>query len=261
MKRPSRIQNVPARPPTSKTRAGQTERPGPKKANPVGKAHAGTRPAAVPKDPIQQARQDAAAAEADVIRISRAHLATLMASPPRQRMAHLTDPELTAADRTELENSLRAVLPRRAPVKAAPSTAPAYLRRLLRGCGYKCAVTIVLLTVGALLAGTAWHNTGKRMVGSNTTWTVDWRLPDGDRIPIEERGGEEVSHMTGQTAAGLVETVRITPEDSPVANWAFDVTPGRLLTGLITERGVCPATTEGLARLYGREPAPEIEHA
>ena len=179
MKRPSRIQNVPARQPTSKTRAGQTERPGSKKANPVGKAHAGTRPAAVPKDPIQQARQDAAAAEADVIRISRAHLATLMASPPRQRMAHLTDPELTAADRTELENSLRAVLPRRAPVKAAPSTAPAYLRRLLRGCGYKCAVTIVLLTVGALLAGTAWHNTGKRMVGSNTTWTVDWRLPDG----------------------------------------------------------------------------------
>ena len=72
-------------------------------------------------DPILQARQAAAAAEAEVAKISRAHLGTLMASPPRVRMAHLTDPELTPADRTELEHSVRAALPRSAPVTSAPS--------------------------------------------------------------------------------------------------------------------------------------------
>jgi methylthioribose-1-phosphate isomerase len=85
--------------------------------------------------------------------------------------------------------------------------------------------------------------------------TIDWSLADGDRIPIEERGGEEVSHLTGLTAGGDSATIQITPPGSPVANWAFDVTPARLLTGLITERGVCPATTDGLARLYDRKTA------
>jgi hypothetical protein len=177
MKRPSRIQKVPTRASADIKRTAKW--PAPQKADPVGKAHAKSRPAAAPVDPIVQAQRDAAAAEAEVAKISRAHLATLMASPPRQRMAHLADPELTPADRTELEHSVRAALPRRAPVKAAPSTAPVYLRRLLRACGYKCAVTTVLLAAGGLAAGLAWHNTGERMVGSNTTWTVDWRLPDG----------------------------------------------------------------------------------
>jgi hypothetical protein len=149
------------------------------KSPPASKAHAGIRTAAAPVDPIQQARQDAAAAEADVIRISRAHLTTLMASPPRARMAHLTDPELTPADRTELQQSVRSALPRRTPVKAAPSTAPAYLRRLLRACGYKCAVATIMLTAVGLFAAMVYHNTGDRMVGSNGTWIVDWRLPDG----------------------------------------------------------------------------------
>ena len=85
--------------------------------------------------------------------------------------------------------------------------------------------------------------------------TIDWTLPDGDRIPIEERGGEEVSHMTGRSATGDSVTIQITPEGSPVANWAFDVTPSRLITSLITERGICPATTAGLTALYERAPA------
>ena len=127
----------------------------------------GRRPAAAPVDPILQAQRDAAAAETEVAKISRAHLATLMASPPRVRMAHFNDPELTPADRTELEQSVRSALPRSAPVKAAPSKLADYLRRLLRACGYKCAVATVLLAAGGLLAGTAWHNTGERMVGSN----------------------------------------------------------------------------------------------
>ena len=173
------LQNLAARPPAGKQGAGQTVRPGARKSNSVGKPHARIRTAAAPKDPILQARQDAAAAEAEVIKISRMHLATLMASPPRVRMAHFTDPELTAADKTELENSVRAALPRSAPVKATQTSRPADFRSLLQGCGYKCAATSVLLAAGGLLAGLAWHNTGERMVGSRATWIVEWRLPDG----------------------------------------------------------------------------------
>jgi len=76
--------------------------------------------------------------------------------------------------------------------------------------------------------------------------TIDWTLADGVRhIPIEERSADEVTRMTGRTV-----TVTITPDGSPAANYAFDVTPARLVTGLITERGVAPASRDGLARLY-----------
>jgi hypothetical protein len=177
MKRPSRIQNVPARPSANKQRT--RERPASRKADPVGKAHVESRSAAAPMDPILQAQLDAAAAEAEVAKISRAHLGTLMASPPRVRMAHFKDPELTPADRTALEHSVRSALPRSAPVKSTLSTLAGYPRRLLRACGYRCAVTTVLLAAAGLLAGLAWHNTGERMVGSLATWIVDWRLPDG----------------------------------------------------------------------------------
>ena len=177
MKRPSRIQNVPARPSANNQRTAQ--RPAPRKASPISKSNAGIRPSAAPKDPILQARQDAADAEAEVVKISRKHLATLMSSPPRARMTHLTDPELTPADRTELQHSVRSALPRSAPVKSTQTSVPTYFRRLLRACGYKCAVTIILLAGGGVLAGLAWHNTGERMVGTSTTWIIDWRLPDG----------------------------------------------------------------------------------
>ncbi|MCR9087249.1 MAG: S-methyl-5-thioribose-1-phosphate isomerase [Rhodobacteraceae bacterium] len=81
--------------------------------------------------------------------------------------------------------------------------------------------------------------------------TIDFTLSDGvAEIPIEQRSGDEVSHMTGVTEAGDVVTVDIVAKGSPVANYAFDVTPGRLVTGLITEAGVCPATREGIAALF-----------
>ena len=80
--------------------------------------------------------------------------------------------------------------------------------------------------------------------------TIDWTLADGRAIPIEQRDAAEVTHITGQNAAGAIETVRVTPADSPAANYAFDVTPARLVTGLITERGVCTATANGLLGLY-----------
>ena len=83
--------------------------------------------------------------------------------------------------------------------------------------------------------------------------TIDWSLEDGADIPIEERAATELSHIRGRTASGAIETVRVVPEASPVANYAFDVTPARLVTGLITERGVCSATSAGLRTLYPEE--------
>lgn len=81
--------------------------------------------------------------------------------------------------------------------------------------------------------------------------TIDWTVVDGlADIPIEERDAREVTHIVGRTDAGAVEAVRLTPAGSPAANFAFDVTPARLVTGLITERGVCAASLEGLAGLY-----------
>ncbi|KQU35082.1 methylthioribose-1-phosphate isomerase [Methylobacterium sp. Leaf94] len=81
--------------------------------------------------------------------------------------------------------------------------------------------------------------------------TIDWTLDDGVReIPIEERDGREVTHLTGRLADGGFATVEVVSPGSPVANPAFDVTPARLVTGLITERGVAAADAEGLLGLY-----------
>ncbi len=81
--------------------------------------------------------------------------------------------------------------------------------------------------------------------------TIDFSIGDGlAEIPIEERGAEEVATMTGRTAQGEIATVRIVPDGSPVANYGFDVTPARLITGLITERGVIAASREALARAF-----------
>ena len=60
-----------------------------------------------------------------------------------------------------------------------------------------------------------------------------------------------MTHLRGRTADGRMATVQLTPDGSPAANWAFDVTPARLVTGLVTERGVCAASEDGLARLFG----------
>ena len=79
----------------------------------------------------------------------------------------------------ELAASVRIALPRTAPARAAPARLSARLRRLLLLCGYRCAVTIVALVMAGLLAGTAWRNSGERLVASNETWVIDWKLPDG----------------------------------------------------------------------------------
>jgi methylthioribose-1-phosphate isomerase len=81
--------------------------------------------------------------------------------------------------------------------------------------------------------------------------TIDWTLLDGVKeIPIEQRDGREVSEISGITADGTLATVRLTPSGSPVANYAFDVTPARYVTGIVTERGVAHATRAGLSVLF-----------
>ncbi len=80
--------------------------------------------------------------------------------------------------------------------------------------------------------------------------SIDFALADGSAIPIETRAGDEVSHILGRADDGRLLRVRLTPEASPAANPAFDVTPARLVTGLITERGLVAADTAALAALY-----------
>jgi len=81
--------------------------------------------------------------------------------------------------------------------------------------------------------------------------TIDWSVADGvTEIPIEERDAAEQTHMTGKDADGAIVTIQVVPDGSAAGNWGFDVTPARLVTGLITERGVCAASPAGLKELF-----------
>ncbi|MGZ4619476.1 MAG: S-methyl-5-thioribose-1-phosphate isomerase, partial [Frankiaceae bacterium] len=79
--------------------------------------------------------------------------------------------------------------------------------------------------------------------------TLDFACPDGNAIPIEERAGDEIRMVRGVDPAGVASAVRQLPAHEAVRNPAFDVTPARLVTALISERGVCPASSDGLAAL------------
>jgi methylthioribose-1-phosphate isomerase len=105
--------------------------------------------------------------------------------------------------------------------------------------------------IGTYLKALAAHDNGVPFYVALPSPTIDFSISDGlSQIPIEQRGGEEVATMTGRTADGRIETVRIVPEGSPVANYAFDVTPARLVTGLITERGVLGANRAALSSAF-----------
>ncbi|MDJ0982642.1 MAG: S-methyl-5-thioribose-1-phosphate isomerase [Kiloniellales bacterium] len=105
--------------------------------------------------------------------------------------------------------------------------------------------------IGTYLKALAARDNGVPFYVALPSPTIDFTLADGVKeIPIEQRGGEEVAQMTGRTEDGRIETVSIVAEGSPVANYAFDVTPARLVTGLITEAGVAEASKDGLARLF-----------
>ena len=104
--------------------------------------------------------------------------------------------------------------------------------------------------IGTYLKALAAHDNGVPFYVAAPSSSVDFALYDGADVPIEIRGEKEVTHMTGATADGRIETVRTAPEGSPALNPAFDVTPARLVTGLITERGIVPANADALARAF-----------
>jgi methylthioribose-1-phosphate isomerase len=110
--------------------------------------------------------------------------------------------------------------------------------------------------IGTYLKALAARDTGTPFYVALPGSTIDWTLRDGADIPIEERDAAELTHATGRTASGEIATVQVSAPGSPAANPAFDVTPARLVTGLITERGVCDASEAGLLSLFPERAEP-----
>ena len=105
--------------------------------------------------------------------------------------------------------------------------------------------------IGTYLKALAARDNGVPFYVALPSPTIDFTVDDGvAEIPIEERGAEEVTHMSGKTADGRIETVRIVPDGARAANYGFDVTPARLVSGLITERGVIAAEAAALAAAF-----------
>mmetsp|Transcript_19653 Transcript_19653/g.62316 ORF Transcript_19653/g.62316 Transcript_19653/m.62316 type:complete len:400 (-) Transcript_19653:140-1339(-) len=110
--------------------------------------------------------------------------------------------------------------------------------------------------IGTYLKALAAQDNGLPFYVALPSSTIDWQLAEGAEIPIEQRGDEEVRFAEGLCAAdGKRRKVLLTPAASPAGNWAFDVTPRRLVTGLLTERGLAAASEEALAQLFPEEAA------
>jgi len=110
--------------------------------------------------------------------------------------------------------------------------------------------------IGTYLKALAAHDNGVPFYVALPSPTIDWTVSDGvTEIPIEDRGGREVTHIQGRDDTGEIVQVQVTPDGTPGGNPAFDVTPARLVTGLITERGVCPATEAALCAMF-----PDLAH-
>ncbi len=103
--------------------------------------------------------------------------------------------------------------------------------------------------IGTYLKALAAQDNGVPFYVALPSSSFDWELREGAEIPIEERGAEEVKFADGMANGEVVE-VRLTPEHSAAANYGFDVTPRRLISGLITERGLCQANEESILGLY-----------
>lgn len=103
--------------------------------------------------------------------------------------------------------------------------------------------------IGTYLKALAANDNGVPFYVALPSTTIDWDLADGMTIPIEQRNSEEVTWIQG-LHEGEIKKVQLTPTDSPAANYAFDVTPARLVTGLITEKGVCEASEAGIVGLF-----------
>ncbi len=105
--------------------------------------------------------------------------------------------------------------------------------------------------IGTYLKALAAQDNGVPFYVALPSPTIDWTVTDGVRdIPIELRGESEVTHISGRAPGGEVVSVQLTPDGTPAVNYAFDVTPARLVSGLITERGICSASAHGLSALF-----------
>jgi methylthioribose-1-phosphate isomerase len=105
--------------------------------------------------------------------------------------------------------------------------------------------------IGTYLKALAARDNGVPFYVALPSPTIDWTLGDGIKeIPIEQRDGAELSHVRGQLADGSIAEVALAPRGSAMANYAFDVTPAHLVTGLITERGVCAASADAMRGLF-----------
>jgi methylthioribose-1-phosphate isomerase len=105
--------------------------------------------------------------------------------------------------------------------------------------------------IGTYLKALAARDNGVPFYVALPSSTIDWETSDGMQIPIEQRDSEEVTVIQGvATADGSILSIRLTPDGSAARNDAFDVTPARLVTGLICERGVCAASEAGLRELF-----------
>ncbi len=105
--------------------------------------------------------------------------------------------------------------------------------------------------IGTYLKALAAHDNDVPFYVALPSTTIDWTIADGLReVPIEQRAATELTRIRGRADDGRIVEVLVTPDGSPAGNWAFDVTPARYVTGLITERGVCPASEAGLAGLF-----------
>jgi len=110
--------------------------------------------------------------------------------------------------------------------------------------------------IGTYLKALAAKDNGVPFYVALPSPTIDFTVKDGiQEIPIEERAPEEVTSISGLTADGRIETVRLVPAGARVANYGFDVTPARLVTGLITERGILQATRESLTVAFAERAA------
>lgn len=106
--------------------------------------------------------------------------------------------------------------------------------------------------IGTYLKALAARDNGIPFYVALPSSTIDWEMDDGMKIPIETRDADEVRFVQGMDEDGKIRKVLVPPESSPAMDYAFDVTPARLVTALITEKGVCPATEEGLKALFGK---------
>ncbi len=121
----------------------------------------------------------------------------------------------------------------------------------ITGTDRTTAVGDVCNKIGTYLKALAAHDNDVPFYAAVPGPSIDWSIrADALQIPIEQRPVTEVSHVTGRADDGSIVSVQITPDGTAVANHAFDVTPARLVTGLITDRGVCAANREALHDLY-----------